>query len=585
MISRIFSSLKTFKELRFRPGLNLLFADKTAESSSKHTRNSAGKSSVLETIHFLTAGDCPEDSIFRDPALVNYRFGMEFELGRQAVTVERSGAKPNEIVVVDGDTSAWPVQPESSPSSGDKILSVKDWARVLGLVMFGLDEQRTKNPLPYAPTFRSLFPYFVRRLPGGFTEPHLHFIQAKPASWQVAVSFLLGLDWTIPQEWQIVRDEEDEIKKLKSAVGEGDLAEVVGKKAQIRAEIATVERTVRSFRERLDSFQVLPDFRDYERRASQLTQEIADLADANTLDRELVSELERAIAEEKPPQTMDLERAYKEVGITLPGVALKRFDEVRRFHESVIANRKLYLGGELESAKRRIELRENQKVPLQNERQRIMGILRSHGALEQFSNLQADYGHRTADLELLKKRFVAAEKIEEGLARLKIRRQQLLLRLKQDYTEQAAALDRAIVAFEEISNQLYRKPAKFTPTETTNGPEFRVIVEGERSPGIRNMQILCFDLMLIQLVTERAMGPRFLVHDSHIFDPVDARQVGTALMLGATLSEAKGFQYIVTLNSDKQIEIPAGFELSRFELPVKLTDATETGGLFGVRFG
>jgi len=39
------------------------------------------------------------------------------------------------------------------------------------------------------------------------------------------------------------------------------------------------------------------------------------------------------------------------------------------------------------------------------------------------------------------------------------------------------------------------------------------------------------------------------------------------------------------MNSDKQIEAPADFDLSDHLLPVKLTDATEVGGLFGLRFG
>ncbi len=585
MIHRIYSSSKTFKELRFTAGMNVLLADKSPSSTAKHTRNGAGKSSLLEIIHFLTAADCPEDSIFRFPELVEYRFGMEFDFGGKVVAVERSGRAPNEMIIASGDTSGWPIQPETSSESGERVMAVKEWSRVLGALIFKLEDFVGKGHVPYAPTFRSLFPYFVRRLPGGFTEPHLHFVQSKPAGWQVGVTYLLGLDWTIPQAWQVVRDEEEEIKKLRSVVGEGDLAEIVGKKAQLRTEIATADSLTSRFRERLENFQVLPDFRDYERRASALTQQISDLSDTNTLDEEMLVELERAVSEENPPQIADLERVYKEAGITLPDAALKRFDEVQRFHESVITNRKSYLNGEIQSAKRRIETRESQKRALDVERLQVMGILKSHGALDQFSKLQAEYGRKTADLELLKKRFSAAEKIEEGLARLKIRRQELLLRLEQDYSEQSATLNRAIVTFEEISAQLYQKPAKFTPTETSNGPFFKIEVEGERSPGIGNMQIFCFDMMLMQLVAARGMGPGFLVHDSHLFDPVDSRQVGTALKLGATLTQDKNFQYIVTLNSDKQIEGPADFKVSDYEMPMKLTDATATGGLFGVRFG
>ena len=582
MIHRIYSTLKSFKELRFRTGLNILLADKTPKSTARQTRNSAGKSSVLEIIHFLTAADCPDTSIFRMPELVDSRFGMEFDLGGQLVSVERSGAMHNETVLIQGDTTSWPIKPELS-ERGERVLTTQQWSKILGALLFKLDE--TKERTTYSPTFRSLFSYFARRLPGGFFEPHLHFVQSKPWTWQVSISYLLGLDWTIAQEWQHVRDSEEEIKKLKAVVGEGDLADIVGTKAHLRTEIASADSAVKRFEERLKNFQVLPDFRNYERKASQLTQQIADLSNANTLDEELLREVERAVAEERPPQIADLRRTYGEVGIILPDTVIRRFEEVQRFHESVIANRRSYLSGEIDAAKRRISEREIQKQSIDTERQQIMGILGSHGALEQFSRLQADYGRKTADVELLRRRFAAAEKIEGGLAKLRIRRQELLLRLQQDYTEQSSTLNKAIVVFEEISKQLYEKPAKFTPTETSNGPQFNIVVQGERSPGIRNMQIFCFDFMLIQIAAEHGMSPGFLVHDSHLFDPVDSRQVGTALNLGAKMASEKGFQYIVTMNSDKQIEAPKDFRLVDYELPVKLTDATETGGLFGLRFG
>jgi uncharacterized protein YydD (DUF2326 family) len=585
VIHRIYSSLKTFKEIRFGSGLNLLLADKVATSTAKQTRNGAGKSSLLEIVHFLTAGDCSDGSVFLFPELVESRFGMEFDLGGQVITVERSGSHPNEILIVGGDTSTWPVKPIPSEHSGANALTVKEWARVLGVLMFKLEDNQGPTREAYAPTFRSLFPYFVRRLPGGFTEPHLHFVQGKPGIWQVAISYLLGLDWTIPQEWQIVRDQEEEIKKLKKVVGEGDLSQIVGRKAQLRTQIATAKSEVQKFGERLSTFQVLPDFREYERRASRLTQQLSDLIDANTLDEEMLRDLERAIAEETPPHVADLTRVYKEAGITLPDQALRRFADVRKFHESVILNRRSYLTSEIDATKQRVQAREQQKVALSQERSEIMTILKSHGALEQFINLQSDFGRKTADLELLRKRFSAAEKIEEGLTKLKIRRQELLLRLKRDYSEQSETLNLAIVTFEEISARLYQKTASFTPAETDNGPEFRIEVEGERSPGIRNMQIFCFDMTITQLNSRRGVGPGFLIHDSHLFDPVDSRQVGTALSFGAVQSKDTGFQYIVTLNSDKQVDVPDGFTLADFEIPVKLTDTVETGGLFGIRFG
>jgi hypothetical protein len=51
------------------------------------------------------------------------------------------------------------------------------------------------------------------------------------------------------------------------------------------------------------------------------------------------------------------------------------------------------------------------------------------------------------------------------------------------------------------------------------------------------------------------------------------------------LKKEVGFQYIVTMNEDDAFkEKDEGFDLNDYLLPVKLTDATEDGGLFGFTF-
>ena len=89
MIHRIFSSLPTFKALEFKSGLNVLIAQKEAGASDKQTRNRAGKTSLIEIVHFLTGSDPGKDSLVRSAALANETFGMDFNLGGERVLVER----------------------------------------------------------------------------------------------------------------------------------------------------------------------------------------------------------------------------------------------------------------------------------------------------------------------------------------------------------------------------------------------------------------------------------------------------------------------------------------------------------------
>ncbi|MDR0535858.1 MAG: hypothetical protein LBG65_05885 [Puniceicoccales bacterium] len=77
-----------------------------------------------------------------------------------------------------------------------------------------------------------------------------------------------------------------------------------------------------------------------------------------------------------------------EAGVSLPDLAIKRYEEVRSFHESIIRNRRDYLSAELDAAKQCIAEREREKEQLDQRRAEVMNLLKSHGALEQFSKLR-----------------------------------------------------------------------------------------------------------------------------------------------------------------------------------------------------
>ena len=125
-----------------------------------------------------------------------------------------------------------------------------------------------------------------------------------------------------------------------------------------------------------------------------------------------------------------------------------------------------------------------------------------------------------------------------------------------------------------------------TIEETQNGPVFRFVMQGQRSKGIKNMQIFCFDMMLMRLCSKRDIGPGFLIHDSHLFDGVDGRQLISALKLASRLSDKLKFQYIVTMNEDDAFkEKLEGFSIDDHVLAIRLSDSTLDGGLYGVRFG
>lgn len=581
MIRRIYSNLPKFKNLTFKEGLNVLLAEKSAGATDKHTRNRAGKSSLLDIVHFLLGSNCDKDSIFRSDALREASFGMEFDLGGTPARVERSGSRPSPVAVV-GDSTRWPISPVAK---GDEFLLTNDnWKTVLGKLMFDLDEFDES----WSPSYRSLIAYFVRRdREGGIEQPMMQSRLQRLADQQVNISFLVGLDWSVAREWQKVRDREKTLEQIKKGMGEGAFGAVIGSAATLKSDLIVAQDKARRLKAAVSTFRVVEQYHDLEREASTLTRHLAELADENLLDRRYLGELEQTTVEEVPPAADDLDRLYMEAGVILPELIKKRFENVTLFHESVVRNRRAYLQGEMVATKQRIADRDLEKTRLDERRSEVMAILKSAGALEHFMALQGELTKAEAHAESLKHRHDAAEAIESGDLKLKVERAHLAERLRQDYEEQGLAIEQAVLTFRDISSRLYEddKAGSLTITPTENGPLFEAHIPGEKSKGVNNMRIFCFDMMLMLLSLGRGLSPGFLIHDSHLFDGVDERQVGKALAVGAELAAHNGFQYVVTMNTDAvPREVPAGFKIDDHALSVRLTDASEDGGLFGFRF-
>jgi uncharacterized protein YydD (DUF2326 family) len=573
MIHRVFSSLSGFKELEFRPGLNVLIAQKEAGATDQQTRNRAGKSSLIELIHFLLGAEARKDSVFRSEWLVGESFGLTFDLGGEPMTTVRSG----------GDISKLRVEGEGAVQGRDR-LSNSAWRALLGEEMFRLINAPERDGR--TPTFRSLFAYFVRRQESGaFTTPEKQASQQQVGDYQRALLFLLGLDWRLAAEWQQVRDREKTLRALKKAAGGGALGTLVGKASDLRTQVAVASSRLGEMKAQVESFRVLPKYGELEEEADRLTRQLSDISNSDVIDLASIRDLETAMQSEAPPPLDQLAAVYESAGVSLPGVAIRRFDEVRAFHESVVRNRRDYLASELQATRARMASREHAKRSLDERRSTLMALLKSHGALDHFSKLQAETARKEAEVELLRRRFAAAEQLEGARDEIDIDRRRLTLRLRRDFTEQSERLAEAILAFEETSKRLYESAGRMEVEASPNGPQFQFPMQGSRSKGIKNMQIFCFDMMLMQLCALRGIGPGFLVHDSHLFDGVDGRQVVSALKVGAEMAERLGFQYIVTMNEDDAFkETTEGFDVRDHVLPVVLTDAKEDGGLFGFRF-
>ena len=585
MIRKLDSDLESFKTLEFFKGLNILLADKSEGATDRQSRNGVGKTSFVDTVHFLTGGTAGEKSIFRSKALIDSVFDIQMNVGGEEFTVERSGTAPSKIYV-NGPVEDWPIQPKFDEDRDVHEISNTNWCHTLGAKWFGLEAP--PNPdAKFQPTFRSLFSYFVRRQEsGGFQSPTQQATMQQPWDQQVAISFLLGMDWTISGSIQGLREKEKTVKSLGKAARSGELGPHFGRAADLRTRLAVAAKKAETIRNQLGNFEVIPEYRELEAEASELTTKINALGEENFIDRRLIADLNASLEDEEAPGSDELEKLYAEAGIVLPELLKRRLDDVKKFHQTVVENRKSHLSSELASAEKRIEDRGAEQDSLDSRRCQVMKILQTGGALEQYTAMQEELGRAESDIETVRQRLDTAETLESTKAELEIERNRLSQSLRDDIHERNEVLDEAIVTFEELSQSLYEQAGSLTIDAGSSGPTFEIRIDGHRSKGITNMQIFCFDLMMTELCMKRGISPGFLIHDSHLFDGVDERQVAKALQFGAERSAECGFQYIVTMNSDAMPSegFERGFDVNQHILPTRLTDSTEDGGLFGFRF-
>lgn len=591
MILSIESSIPTFKTVTFHEGLNILLADTRPGATAKQTRNSAGKTSLVEIIHFLLGADCDKDSLFRTDALIEHVFQGTLSIDGERFVIARSGSDPAKIFLLEGGEEQDELLKRVDKESERQYVSNVNWRVFMGHAFFRMpaDLRGTAFEEAYTPTFRSQFSYFVRRRnSGGFISPERQAEKQQRWDWQVNLAYLLGLDWHIPFEFNKIRAREKALEELKRAAKGGVFGEILGTVAQLRPQVTVAEAKAQKLREQLNNFEVLESYRSLSREAAIAKSKMQAIGREAVSLNETLEYLERALTAERPPERSDLQRLYTAAGVELPGISLRRFDEVTKFYESVIENRRVHLQQEIADIKRRIAIGDQQQASLDRERSSVLKILEGRGALDDFLELQRNLAACDAAAATLRERFKAAEILEGESTQLDIDRINLKRRLQEDHQSRKAALDEAILIIAEAISDLYEdRSGRFVVEATDNGPEFRISIEGDRGGGISNMEIFCFDLALLQVVAKRFGGPGFLVHDSHLFDGVDERQITRALMLGAHATSGNALQYIVTMNSDifNRLPLPDDFDPAKVVLSTRLSDETETGGLFGFRFG
>ena len=120
MIYSVKSDKSSFKKIDFQPGLNVILAERTKESTKKDSRNGLGKSTLIEIIHFCLGANKGETLLKKE--LDDWSFTIDLDMAGKKYSVTRNTSKQNKIII-DGDCTGWPIPPDADIETGSKVLS------------------------------------------------------------------------------------------------------------------------------------------------------------------------------------------------------------------------------------------------------------------------------------------------------------------------------------------------------------------------------------------------------------------------------------------------------------------------------
>lgn len=578
MIHGIMANKPTFHPVTFTVGLNVVVAETRDSKDKKETRNGLGKSTLIEIIDFCLGSSLQRGQGLSLEILNDWAFTLDLTVAEKRVKATRSLASPTRIVV-EGDTHGWIRRPEVDEKTGEAAFHIDDWKKVLGWALFQLETVETTDK--YKPSYRALISYFLRSGIGAYLDPFSHFKNQKAGNIQLSIAYLIGLNWQHAAKWQVLKDKEDAIKAVEKAVDSG-LTETVG---ALEAEKITLESSLENERKELANFKVHNQYAEIQSKVNEFTQQIHRISNENILDKRKLQFYKDASSEEGAPEIQQLEEIYKQSGLLFPDRVKKSLSDARNFHNQVIKNRKEFLELEILRLKREISSREQGIKDLTNERADALNILSTHGAFEEYALLQEKNISTKQKIETLKAKIAELRSTSSQKKAVKADRIELTKVAEIDYDERRPSWEKAVRIFNENSQALYREPGRFVINISETGYKFKVDIERSQSEGIGKMKLFCFDLMLAKLWKQENQGIDFLVHDSIMYDGVDARQRALALELAAKVSAQDGFQYICTLNSDMVpvSDFSDDFNFNDY-VRLRLTDGDPSGSLLGIRY-
>jgi uncharacterized protein YydD (DUF2326 family) len=558
------SDLPGFKAARFGDGLNIAVA-RRSRTSAQDSRNPAGKTSFVRVLDFLLGSDVRLGHPLRRTELSQAEFGLTLDLFGQPRTITRSAENL------------------LSAQVNEASMRLPKFRAYLGKSLFGLTGGGNE------PSFRSVVAYYLRDVTvGGFSSPTETYRKQRTIDTQPPLAYLFALDVDLVAKVREVSETDGNLRELRKAAKDSIMGMTLGRGNDLDAQIRTMQIQREALAGEIAEFSVVDRYAQHRARVDDLSRQIREINDHLVVTERGVKDIEEAIShdEESAPDRDYLRQVFDQLNIVLPDLVTRRFEEVEAFHLSIVANRRRYLEAEHARLLREISREHEELAGLDRERAELMRLLEAGGALETYGELQRQISLVDGQLSELIERRAIVDRWGNTSRHLQLRSAELALQISADLHDRRDHIANISRMYASFAYRLYgdRRPAALTIEAKRSGYKFVPTIGGDAAEDVRSMTLFCFDLCMAVTAKRAGHGPDFLVHDSHLFDHADARQVASALELAAEICQEEGLQYVTTLNSDRLDDALRESPGLGYHLCAEMTEEREDGSLFGFRY-
>ena len=581
------------KSLPFHAGLNIILGMKSENSGAKDTRNSLGKSTVLNLIDFCLGADIlPE---LTNEKLSDWSFTIDIDIGGSRVKVTRALLEESrDLIEIEGDVTKWPIPPDTPAiNGGTSKYGIENWRKLLGAVFFSLPIHDVEVPIAEKPpSYRGLMGFFHRKSFQGDLTPSS--ANESSTSRDRTLAYLLGLEWEFVSRYSALTAQEKDAKTIRDAA-------TIKREEWHESSIRTLEGTCKrlktdldSIRSQLSEFKVDPLYHQSEEEADRLTRELHKVRRSFYSNRRALFAATQSLRDDFA-ESDGLKELYEEAGIAFPDAIVHTLDEVAQFHRDVVLNRRRFLEEEIKQLKALINQEESKLEQLDKERSECLKHLGTHGALEEFASLQDRSEKLVSELSAKMQCLNDLKKSRSDLKKIKNDKAAELSSAKDEFDHRSQYAESASATYRALTESLYEESGAGTfeidflekpnTGKKSAGFRFKTSLPSSGGAGKGKINLYAVDMTIFKQQSLCKRNISLMLHDGEIFTSADERQVATALELAHKYALERDGQYITGFNDDKlpTTQFSQGFNIEDC-IALRLYDGAVENKLLGIEF-